>query len=109
MPAELKLELDPDEKIVMDGWANHFVGSAGDTGHMFLTNRRLIFQAHSINIFGKHGALPVADVREMIPGRVPTELTLVLADGSRHKFAVWHRRWMKAIEAARDGGTAVSG
>jgi hypothetical protein len=100
--AKPSVELHKDETVIRDGWANHFVGSLSDTGHLFLTNRRLIFHAHRMNLFGVNGALPVGDVREMIPGRVPTELTLVLADGSRHRFAVWHRKtWMRDIEAAR--------
>lgn len=109
MAAKPGIELAHDEKLVMDGWANHFVGSLSDSGHMFLTTQRLIFHAHRINLFGQHGTLPVADIREMLPGRVPTELTLVLADGSRHRFAVWHRRrWMRAIEAVRDGQGAAT-
>lgn len=107
MPSSFDLALDEDEKLLRDGWANHFVGSLSDTGHLFLTTRRLVFSAHRVNLFGVNGTLPVASVIEMIPGRVPTELTLVLADGVRHRFALWHRRrWMKAIEAARTANPA---
>lgn len=107
MPASFAFDLDDGEKLLRDGWANHFVGSLSDTGHLFLTTHRLIFRAHRVNLFGVDGTLPVATVVEMLPGRVPTELTLVLADGTRHRFAVWQRRrWMKAIEAAQSGSLA---
>jgi hypothetical protein len=110
MPPHLDVEFDHDEKVVRDGWANHFVGSMSDGGHLYLTSRRLIFRAHRVNVFKMNGTWPVADVREIIPGRVPTEMTLVLTDGSQHRFVVWQRRrWMRAIEEARDGGRTVSG
>jgi hypothetical protein len=100
----LGIELDEGETMIMDGWANHFIGSVGDSGHLYLTSRRLIFRAHRVNLFGQSGALPVPEITELAPGRVPTELTVVMADGSRHKLAVWYRRrWIRAIEAARAG------
>ena len=100
--ARLAVELGHGETVIRDGWANHFVGSVGDSGQLWLTSRRLIFQAHRVNLFGQHGALPLPEIEELIAGRVPTELTVVMTDGSRHRFAVWHRKsWMREIDAAK--------
>jgi hypothetical protein len=96
------VQLEAGEVIIRAGKGNHFVGRLSDTGQLILTNRRIIFKPHRINVFNKAGAWRVSDIRGISTGRVPTEVTLLLADDSKERFAVWHRsRWVQEIEAAR--------
>jgi hypothetical protein len=98
-----ELDLDDGEVLIRKGKANHFVGSISDGGRLRLTNRRLIFRAHRVNLARVSGTIAVADVVDFVTGRAPTDLTLVLTDGKTERFALWHRRhWIADIKAAAE-------
>ena len=97
------IDLEGGEVLIRKGKANHFVGSISDGGRLRLTNRRLIFRAHRVNLTRVSGSIAVADVVDFVTGRAPTDLTLVLADGTTERFALWHRRdWIADIRAAAE-------
>lgn len=45
-----KANLDLDEKIIFQTHANHFKGIEGVGGRLYLTDKRLIFKSHKLNI-----------------------------------------------------------
>jgi hypothetical protein len=96
-------DLQDGEVLIRKGKANHFVGDISDGGRLRLTSRRLIFRAHRVNLARVSGSIAVADVVDFVTGRAPTDLTLVLTDGTTERFALWRRRdWIADIRAAAE-------
>ena len=55
---------EPGEHIVFETGANHFKGIEGVGGKLYLTNKRLVFQSHSVNI-QRHGlSINLQNIRE---------------------------------------------
>ena len=65
-----KIETDRDERILFESAANHFKGIEGVGGKLYLTNKRLIFKSHKLNIQNHQLAIPLADISEI--GRYKT-------------------------------------
>jgi hypothetical protein len=57
-----KIETDRDEHIVFESAANHFKGIEGVGGKLYLTNKRLIFKSHKLNIQNHQLAINIADI-----------------------------------------------
>ena len=46
----MKIQLENGESLVKQGLANHFKGPEAVGGKLYLTNKRIIFKSHPINI-----------------------------------------------------------
>ena len=46
----IKIKLEPGEIFIFESSANHFKGLEAVGGKLFLTDKRLIFKSHSLNI-----------------------------------------------------------
>lgn len=96
----------PDEEILREGLANHFKGLEGVGGKLYLTDRRLRFISHKLNIQRHDESYPLEEIASAEPTRtlgiIPNGLRVTSLDGRRERFVVHERRqWVEAIDGAR--------
>ena len=109
----MKTSLLPMERLVKQGGANLQRGAETVGGHAYLTNLRLIFESHALNIQTGSTEISVAAIRSMrlcwtrflgILPLFPNSLEVVTADGTAYAFVLNGRReWMQSIEEQRTG------
>ncbi len=103
----MKTQLLPDETVVKEGLANmqRIIGATG--GKLFLTNQRLVFEPHALNIRRGAVIIPLSSVAgarkcwtrllNLIP-MVPNGLAVSSTEGKKYRFVVWGRQeWVSAI------------
>ncbi|RAI87909.1 GRAM domain-containing protein [Algoriphagus yeomjeoni] len=95
-------ELSPDEEIEMEGPANLFKGAEAVGGKLFLTNQKLIFKSHSLNIQTGQTDISYETIFEATPRKaakfVDNGMCLTLIDGQEYHFVVSDRTsWMEKI------------
>jgi hypothetical protein len=97
-----------DEELVMEGMANLQRGWEAVGGRLYLTNHRLIFEAHAINIQNQATDIPLTRIHKvekcwseifgLIP-LVPNSIAVETTDGVSFRFVAWGRQeWIDAIE-----------
>lgn len=94
---------DPEEKVLFEGLANHFKGMEGVGGKLFLTNKRVRFRSHAVNIQTHDESYPLTSITDVKAVNnawiIPNGLLLTLADGRRERFVVYKRNeWVDQIE-----------
>jgi hypothetical protein len=109
--------LEPGESIVKQGPANLQRGMETVGGKLYLTNRRLVFEAHAFNIQTEPAELRLSDVRSMekcwtlflgfLP-LAPNSLAVYSRRSEELRFVLWGRAsWMAAIDGlTRQSATA---
>ncbi|MEX0702640.1 MAG: GRAM domain-containing protein [Planctomycetales bacterium] len=90
------------EMIVFDGPANLFRGIEGVGGWLWLTDRRLVFRPHAINIQKDPLEIPVEEIVDVETHStwrlIPNGLIVRTRDDSSHQFVVRRReRWIDAF------------
>lgn len=110
----MKIELAPGEKLLREGAANLQRGIETVGGRLFLTNRRLAFSSHALNVQTGPTDIPLSAIRSTSPcwtrflGLIPLapNSLAVRTDNSEHRFVLFGRsQWAQAINeaiAARD-------
>lgn len=92
---------DEAEEILGKFPANLFRGLEGVGGRIILTNQRLLFEAHGLNVQTQPLAIPLADIREVTTsntlGIVPNGMIVHCRSGEQYRFAVWGRKNIIAI------------
>lgn len=96
--------LQAGEQVVKKGPANLFRGIESVGGRLFLTNKRLVFQSHKVNVQAGEESWPLETIANVKTAWtmliVPNGLLVWLADGTRRRFVVWGRRdWAREIGA----------
>ena len=91
--------LDADEKLIWEGPANHH----GNGGWLYLTDSRMLYLSHKVNIKTHELEFPLADVVSVERGRtlgvIPNKLILNLRNGKREEFGVQSvKNWVGRIE-----------
>lgn len=105
----MKVELKQGEQIIRKSLANLQKGIEAVGGRLYLTNQRLVFEAHKMNIQGGNTEINLSDVQSskkcwtkflgFIP-LMPTSVAVYTNTGKEYRFVVWRRRaWRKAILA----------
>jgi hypothetical protein len=105
---ELKTSLEPGEIIVEQGRANAQRGAESVGGWLYLTDRRLIFESHSLNVQTGETIIPrdqIASVTKewtrflnRIP-LAPNSIEVHLRGEESYRFVVNGRKsWIAAIE-----------
>ena len=94
------------EQLLHDGPANHFLNGEGVGGWLFLTQERLLFRSHQINIQPHELSVTLAEIAEVQPVRTakvfPNGLRLVTRSRKEDRFVVEeHRRWCDEIIRAK--------
>ena len=107
MPPQAPLQ--PDEVLVKESRANLQRGVESVGGHLYLTNRRLIFESHRFNVQRGATEIPLSDVAEIrkvwtkFLGVIPTapnSIALTTAGGQEHRIVCNKRdEWIEAIRA----------
>jgi hypothetical protein len=109
--AEPKTELAPGESVLKSGRANLRRGAETVGGRLFLTDRRLIFEAHIFNAQRGGDQIQLSQIEEMEPswtrlfGVIPVAPGAVcvrMDGGSQHHLVVRGRRnWIQAVQDAQ--------
>ncbi|MGI8749437.1 MAG: GRAM domain-containing protein [Thermoleophilaceae bacterium] len=105
--------LEPGETIVKEGRANLMRGAEVVGGRLCLTDRRLVFESHALNVQRGPALVALSDVAglDKVWTRVfglipltPNGLAVRSSDGQELRFVVSGRsKWTDAIEAAASG------
>jgi hypothetical protein len=86
------VELADDERVMKEGPANHFKRKEGVGGKLVLTNRRLIFKSHKINIQVHQHHFDLGQIERVKTTRtlrfLENGLTVELTNNESHKFIV---------------------
>ena len=97
-----KLSLLPGEEIIKEGPANHFVRGESVGGWLTVTNQRLHFTSHKINVQVHNLSLPLHEIAaaETVAtvGIIPNGLLIKTASGDKERFVVNGRAaWVNAL------------
>jgi hypothetical protein len=92
------------EQVLKDGPANHFRGLAAGGGWLFLTDSRLVFKTHPVNLRRYEFSMLLADIAAAQSAFtlwvIPNGLCVVTQSESNEHFVVDQRdEWSKAINA----------
>ena len=104
-----EIEMMNGETIIKEGAANLQKNIETVGGNLRLTNRRLVFKAHKLNVQGGVTELDLADVQSCRPcwtkflGLIPmfpNSLAVYTKHGKEYRFVLFNRHaWAAAIEA----------
>lgn len=107
----MKTELLADETVTKSGAANLQRGAETVGGKLYLTNRRLIFEAHSLNFQSGTTIVPLQEISETTPcwtrflnliPVAPNSLA-VASSGTEKRFVLFGRKaWKIAIDEQRN-------
>jgi hypothetical protein len=101
----------PDETPLKDGAANLQRGIETVGGLLYLTNRRLVFESHALNIQTGATIIPLASITgarkcwtkflNLIP-IFPNSVAVSTKEGKEYRFVTFGRQaWIEAIEDQR--------
>lgn len=92
------------ETVLMEGPANHFRGVESVGGYLWVTEKRIHFASHRVNVQNHMWTLPLAEVSEVqastTPGRMQNSLSITTRTGESHSFIVNNlTRWADLIRS----------
>lgn len=87
---------DESEELIAKFTANLMRGVEGVGGRMSLTNERVLFEAHKINLQSAPLEIPLSVIESVVPSRtlgiVPNSITIRCYSGEEYRFVVWGRK-----------------
>jgi hypothetical protein len=94
-----KIDTEADENILFETAANHFKGAEAVGGKLYLTNKRLVFKSHKLNIQNHQLSLNRSDIQKVDRYKTmwmaDNGLSVTTINGSVDKFVVEHRdKWL---------------
>jgi hypothetical protein len=108
----MAIELNPNEEIIKEGFANLQKGIETIGGKLHLTNQRIVFIGHKINVQGGATELSLDKVKSAdkcwtkFLGKIPitpNSLAVSTDSGEEYRFALFFRgSWKTAIETAKN-------
>ena len=98
----IKPELTQDENIEIEGPANLFRGIEGVGGKLFLTNKKVIFKSHKINIQKGQTDILYENIKEIIKRKtakiIDNGIRIKTNDGNEFDFVVNEReKWIEKL------------
>ena len=91
----MAFQLKEGEELLAGVGANLFRGIEGVGGRMKITDRRVLFEPHAINIQRQPAEIPfehIAEVRKRnTMGIIPNGILILTKSGIKYKFVVWGR------------------
>ena len=98
----IKPELTENENIEIEGPANLFRGLEGVGGKLFITNKKLIFNSHKINIQKGQTDIPFENISEIIKRKtaklIDNGIRIKTNDGNEFNFVVNEReQWIEKL------------
>jgi len=108
----MKTELNENEQIIKQGAASLQKGLETVGGKLFLTNHRLVFEAHKMNIQGGNTEINLSDIHSsakawtkflgLIP-LMPNTLAIHTDSGQEYRFVLFGRgAWETAINTIKN-------
>lgn len=104
----MKIELMPGETLIKEGAANLQRGIETVGGRLYLTDQRLYFDTHFLNVARGPETIALSDILDVQPiwtkvyrkiPIAPNSLRVFTKSGQYFDFVVWGRMiWKKAIE-----------
>ena len=98
------MKLVNDEVLIRKGAATHLVPFEGVGGRLFLTNQRLFFEAHSLNIQRRDDSIRLENILAVEAKHsdfISRKLSIYLRNKSVEEFIVYKRKiWVAEIEKA---------
>lgn len=111
----MKTSLKQNEKIVKKGGGNLIQNGVGAGGKLILTNQRIIFEAHKLNIESISAEVELSNIQSLeknwskilgIP-IINNELTVRTKNTEKYQFILFGRdAWILAIDALRADSTS---
>ena len=103
-----KIDVDSDESILFQTGANHFKGIEGVGGKLYLTNKRLVFKSHKLNIQNHLLSICLSDIitvdRYKTLNIVNNGLSVTTNQGIIEKFVVEKiDEWVMQLEHIKNG------
>jgi hypothetical protein len=97
-----KIDIDAEEKILFETPANHFKGIEGVGGKLYLTNKRLIFKSHKLNIQNHQLIINSSDIKHVdrykTLGLVNNGLSITtIADKTERVVVEKVEEWLKIL------------
>ena len=104
------IEITNGEKLIKEGGANHFKGREAVGGKLVLTDRRLIFKSHRLNIQNHQLHFPINKIVQVQTNKIlnifNTGLLLQMENNEIHKFVVDEpSAWVTSITEQRNLAT----
>lgn len=98
----VKPKLTQDENIEIEGPANLFRGMLGIGGKLFLTNRKVIFKPHKLNIQNRQTDIDYGNISELIERKtaklIDNGIRIKTNDGEEYDFVVNEReKWVEKL------------
>lgn len=98
----IKIELAQNEYIEIEGPGNLFRGIEGVGGKLFLTNRKVIFKSHKINIRNGQTDIAYENITELIKRKtaklIDNGIKIKTNDGKEFEFVVNEReKWIEKL------------
>ena len=108
---KITIDVEPGETFVREAGANRILNVEGVGGKLVLTDRRLIFKSHKVNIQVHQFSVPLNDIQSAEAGKtvgfLKNVLMVYLKDGSRNKFIVFEPdEWVSAINSRANNASA---
>tara|TARA_Y100000815_G_scaffold150927_1_gene136978 strand:- start:24 stop:605 length:582 start_codon:yes stop_codon:yes gene_type:complete len=102
MGIKIKPKLELNEEIEIEGSANLFRGIEGIGGKIFLTNKKLIFKSHKINIQKGQTDIEYSTIKEIVKRKtaklIDNGIRIITDDGKEFDFVVNERDlWFEKI------------
>ena len=99
---KIKPELDAEEKIEIEGPSNLFRGMEGVGGKIFLTDKKLVFKSHKINVQKGQTNIEYKNIKEIIRRKtaiiVDNGIRIITNDNKEFDFVVNERDlWFENI------------
>lgn len=95
-----------NEKVILEGPANHFSGTSGVGGYLFLTNTRLLFLSHREKVQNHELSIPLDEIESADAGKtlgmISNSLVVKRTSDLTERFVVHeHERWRDAVLTAK--------
>lgn len=95
--------LMPEENLIKEGGANHFLNGEAVGGWIYLTNSQLFFKSHGANLQNHELTIPLTEIdfveKANTFGIIPNQFRLTLRDGQVEKFVVnGAEDWVKIVK-----------
>ncbi len=92
----MTIKLDEGENLITERFANLFKGIEAVGGRMKVTDKRIIFEPHPINIQRGDVEIPLSEITEVRErstlGIVPNGISIITKSREEYKFVVWNRK-----------------
>ena len=98
----MKIDIKAGETILFETGANHFKGAEAVGGKLYLTNKRLVFKSHKLNIQNHELSIILSGIgkvdRYKAPGLANNGLAVTTSDNKIEKFVVQQPdEWFKQL------------